>query len=107
MTHAIPDPAAREGVAELVDRLRANRLPPPAERRAIRKRADVTLDDVAKALGVEKMTVSRWERGVRQPWPKNRAAYICLLQALAKLDHDLGWRIRETTAAHADQETAE
>ncbi len=82
MTLAIPDPAIREGVASLVDRLRANRLPPPAERRAIRRRAGASLEDVAAALGVQKMTISRWERGTREPWPKHLAAYICLLEAL-------------------------
>lgn len=85
MTLAIPDPAVREGVASLIDRLRANRLPPPAERRAIRRRAKVSLDDVAGVLGVQKMTVSRWERGEREPWPRHRAAYICLLKALEAL----------------------
>lgn len=90
MTLAIPDPATHEEVANLIDRLRANRLPPPAERRAIRRRANASLEDVASALGVEKMTVSRWERGLRKPWPKHRVAYICLLQALAKVADELG-----------------
>jgi DNA-binding transcriptional regulator YiaG len=85
MTIAIPDPTTRDEVVDLIDRLRANRLPPPAERRAIRLRAHASLDDVAKALGVEKMTVSRWERGIARPWPQHRAAYICLLQALSEI----------------------
>ena len=85
MTLAITDPHMREGVASLVDRLRATRLPPPYERRAIRKRAGASLEDVAAALGVQKMTVSRWERGTREPWPKHLTAYICLLEALAAI----------------------
>ena len=85
MTLAIPEPATDPAVANLIDRLRANRLPPPAERRSIRRRARASLEDVADALGVEKMTVSRWERGIRQPWPKHRAAYISLLRALAEV----------------------
>nr|WP_221374436.1 helix-turn-helix transcriptional regulator [Actinoplanes polyasparticus] len=83
MTVAITDPAVRNGVDSLVDRLRANRLPPPAERRSIRRRAGASLEQVAAAIGVQKMTVSRWERGTREPWPRHLAAYICLLEALA------------------------
>lgn len=89
MTIAIPDPATHDDVVDLVTRLRSNWLPPPAERRAIRKRARASLADVAATLGVEKMTVSRWERGVAQPWPRHRAAYICLLQALAQVGDEL------------------
>lgn len=88
MTIAIPDPTMCDEVADLVSRLRANRLPPPTERRAIRRRALASLDDLAAALGVQKMTVSRWERGVAQPWPRHRAAYICLLQALAEVAYE-------------------
>ncbi|MEU4558480.1 helix-turn-helix domain-containing protein [Actinoplanes sp. NPDC023936] len=86
MTLAVPETGIAPEVAELVDRLRANRLPPPHERRAIRKRADATLDDVAAALGVTKMTASRWERGLRRPQGQNRAAYLGLLRALAGID---------------------
>ncbi len=83
MTLAIPDPATTEEFADLVDRLRANRLPPPAERRAIRDRAEASLEDIARELGVTRMTVCRWERGERKPWKKHRAAYVRLLRRLA------------------------
>ncbi len=86
MTLAIPDPGTHEEVVDLIRRLRANRLPPPDERRAIRCRARASLKDIAQVLGVQVMTVSRWERGIREPWPKHRAAYICLLNALADVD---------------------
>lgn len=83
MTLAVPDLSAeRQGVAELAHRLRGPRLPPPAERRAIRLAAGATLEDVARALRVHAMTVSRWERGVAEPWPRHHAAYLCLLAAL-------------------------
>lgn len=88
MPLANPDLATHEEVAGLIERLRANRLPPPNERRAIRKRAQASLKDIAEALGVEVMTVSRWERGMREPWPKHRAAYLYLLQALAAMADD-------------------
>ena len=89
MTIAIPDPTLHGEVADLVSRLRANWLPPPAERRAIRRRARASLDDVESALGVQRMTISRWERGVAQPWPKHRAAYICVLQALTEVAREI------------------
>jgi DNA-binding transcriptional regulator YiaG len=95
MTIAIPDPTTCDEVADLVGRLRANWLPPPAERRAIRRRARASLDDVAAALGVQKMTISRWERGVVQPWPRHRAAYICLLEALAEVAREHEERAQE------------
>jgi DNA-binding transcriptional regulator YiaG len=95
MTIAIPDSTRDDKVVDLVDRLRANRLPPPSERRAIRRRARASLDDLAAALGVQKMTVSRWERGVAQPWPKHRAAYIGLLQALADVGRELEAQVRK------------
>jgi DNA-binding transcriptional regulator YiaG len=85
MTLAVPEPTAYAEFVDLVARLRANRMPPPAERRAIRQRANASLDDLAEVLGVGKMTLSRWERGERQPRPKHRVAYICLLQALAEV----------------------
>jgi DNA-binding transcriptional regulator YiaG len=90
MTIALPDlRAEREGVAHLAERLRAPRLPPPAECRAIRLAAGATLRDIAAALRVNAMTISRWERGVAEPWPRHRAAYLCLLAALAEVAAEL------------------
>ena len=73
----------------LVDQLRATCLPPPAERRAIRRRAKARLEDIAKAVGVDPMTVSRWERGLSEPWPKNRDDYLRVLDALRTYAHEL------------------
>ncbi len=75
----------REGVAELAAKLRAPRLPLPAECRAIRKAAGATQRDIATALRVDPMTISRWERGLAEPWPRHHAAYLCLLAALAEI----------------------
>lgn len=88
MTLAIPDPRTQDEVVDLVSRLRANRLPPPIERRSIRRTARATLKDVAVALKVDEMTVSRWERGIAEPWPRHRATYICLLLALTEVAHE-------------------
>lgn len=90
MTIATPDlRAEKEGVADLAARLRVPRLPPPAERRAIRVAAGATLRDTATALQVNAMTVSRWERGLAEPWPRHRASYLCLLAALAQVAAEL------------------
>ncbi|GIM88723.1 helix-turn-helix domain-containing protein [Paractinoplanes toevensis] len=89
MSLANPEPWVETEVVNLVDRLRADRLPPPPERRTIRRRARASLKDVAQALGVDIMTVSRWERGKADPWPRHRAAYIRALRALAELAVEL------------------
>jgi transcriptional regulator with XRE-family HTH domain len=47
----------------LVERLRAARLPAPSARRKIREDAGVSLRVGADALGVEVLTLRRWESG--------------------------------------------
>jgi DNA-binding transcriptional regulator YiaG len=90
MTLALPDlRAEKEGVAELARRLRGPQLPPPAQRRAIRLAAGATLRDIAEALQVNAMTISRWERGITEPWPRHHATYLCLLVALADVAAEL------------------
>lgn len=42
-------------------------LPAPEEARRIRLEACLTLKQIAKAVGVTSMAVSRWERGVATP----------------------------------------
>lgn len=58
------------------------RLPPPPMRRAIRKNAGITQSDVAAALGVDRVTVARWERGERTPRGALLRAYVKLLESL-------------------------
>lgn len=90
MTIALPDlRAEKEGVAQLAEQLRVPRLPPPADRRAIRLAAGATLRQIGEALRVDAMTVSRWERGLTEPWPRHRAAYLCLLAALTDVAAEL------------------
>lgn len=60
----------------------ARRLPSPARRRAIRRRAGVNLRDVAEVLGTTAMSVSRWERGICEPSIEMAAAYREVLDAL-------------------------
>lgn len=41
----------------------------PKQIRAFRKRLGLSLDAMAEALGVDRMTVWRWEKGKRTPPP--------------------------------------
>jgi transcriptional regulator with XRE-family HTH domain len=70
---------------QLINRLRADRLPPPARRREIRKAARATLLDVATELGVTQLSVSNWERGLHEPRRRYIQPYRRLLEVLAEL----------------------
>src|SRR5690606_40043364 len=60
-------------------------LPPPDERRRLRKAHGLTVEEVATALKVRRATVSGWEAGKTEPRPPERDAYARLLQQLAEL----------------------
>jgi DNA-binding XRE family transcriptional regulator len=68
----------------LAEQVRASRLPPPRERRRIREAARVSLRRAGEELGVDPMTVLRWERGVVEPRLEHAIAYRELLDALAE-----------------------
>ncbi|GAA2424242.1 telomere-associated protein Tap [Streptomyces glaucus] len=72
---------------DAVDALVASRatLPPPAERRRLRKAHGLTVEEVAAALKVRRATVSGWEAGRTEPRPPERDAYARLLNKLAEL----------------------
>lgn len=89
MTLAPPETRAEGEVVELVDRLRSTRLPPPGEWRAIRRVAGASLRDVAAAVGVDAMTISRWELGRSKPWPRHALAYRRVLDALTEVAREL------------------
>lgn len=61
---------------------RARRLPPPAVARAIRDAAGVSQQQVADELGVNRVSVARWELGERVPRGELRLRYIDLLDEL-------------------------
>jgi DNA-binding transcriptional regulator YiaG len=70
-------------MSDLVSEVRtARRLPPPERARAIRVAAGVSQQRLADELGVHWTTLARWERGERQPRPKQRVAYAELLMRL-------------------------
>lgn len=50
--------------------------------RQIRKHARLRIPEVARLLGVEPSTVSRWERGLRVPGQSAAVAYHRLLSRL-------------------------
>ncbi|WP_371103439.1 helix-turn-helix domain-containing protein, partial [Streptomyces sp. PU_AKi4] len=70
-----------------VDALLASRapLPPPEERRRLRKAHGLTIDEIATALQVRRATVSGWEAGKTEPRPPERDAYARLLDGLSEL----------------------
>jgi DNA-binding transcriptional regulator YiaG len=58
------------------------RLPEPAERRAIRERLGLSRERVARELGVSQETVFQWEAGNATPRKANLPAYVELLERL-------------------------
>jgi DNA-binding transcriptional regulator YiaG len=57
-------------------------LPPPRERRAIRRRAGLAAEAIAQALGVSRQTVSAWEHGRHVPRQPLLGQYAALLRDL-------------------------
>ena len=59
-------------------------LPDPQIRRLLRERAGLTQDEVAQALGVNRVAVTRYEGGTRSPRGHLRTEYARLLEQLAE-----------------------
>jgi transcriptional regulator with XRE-family HTH domain len=74
--------AALENALEIA-RLR-RRLPDARTRRALRERAGLPQAVVARAVGVDRATLSRWESGTRNPDDSHLEAYLQLLDRLAR-----------------------
>lgn len=73
-------------MSQLVDEVRrARTLPSPPLAKAIRQSAGVSQVRLAAELGVHRMTVARWEQGVRKPSGATRAAYAALLADLREI----------------------
>ena len=58
------------------------RLPDPAIRRMIRERAEISQADLARAVGVGRASVARWEAGTRTPGRKVVGRYLEVLDQL-------------------------
>ncbi|MFD0353637.1 helix-turn-helix transcriptional regulator [Streptomyces sp. NPDC127110] len=59
-------------------------LPPPEERKRVRKAYGITQADVADSVGVHRITVSAWERGTYDPTGDARARYMRLFTHMKK-----------------------
>jgi transcriptional regulator with XRE-family HTH domain len=71
---------------ELLERVRARRvLPPAAERQRIRKAAGLSQRELGCALGVSWMAINRWEAGSRPREHKHEVAYADLLIELNRI----------------------
>ncbi|HEY5835314.1 helix-turn-helix domain-containing protein, partial [Streptomyces sp.] len=68
-------------------------LPPPDERKRLRKAAGLVQEDVAAALHVGRETVNGWETGRTMPRPPRLQAYKRLLE---------GWAARYPAASEAE-----
>ncbi|MGX5770483.1 helix-turn-helix transcriptional regulator [Microbacterium trichothecenolyticum] len=68
----------------LIDNVRTrSALPTPALRRAIREAAGVSQGQIARELGVHRMTVCRWEAGTSTPRGDHLHAYAAILNGLS------------------------
>jgi DNA-binding transcriptional regulator YiaG len=68
--------------AELARARTRGSLPPPALRRLIRERAGLTQAALARALGVNRAVLSRWENGERTP--RDPRGYLDVLERLER-----------------------
>lgn len=63
----------------------ARRLPPPRLAREIRAAAGVSQARLASELGVQRVTVARWESGSRRPRGALLIRYLDLLEQLQQV----------------------
>jgi DNA-binding transcriptional regulator YiaG len=67
-----------------IERVRVRRrLPPPSARQLLRRRAGLSQNEIAAALGVTREAVALWEAGRRTPRPATASAYLAILERLA------------------------
>jgi transcriptional regulator with XRE-family HTH domain len=59
-------------------------LPSPKVCRMIREQAGLSQNDIADALGVSRVAVTRWENGARRPRGRLLRRYARLLEEIAK-----------------------
>jgi DNA-binding transcriptional regulator YiaG len=75
MTTTLEEPA-RETLIQLRERAEQSKLPSPSERRAIRRRAGVSVAELASALHVSPAVIYFWESGQRNPSRGFRERYL-------------------------------
>lgn len=70
---------------DLIREVRARRgLPHPPLARAIREAAGISQGRLAQELGVDRVTVTRWESGVRRPRGSTATRYAEILAQLKR-----------------------
>ena len=69
-------------VQELTEATNRRRLPDPPFRRLIRAQAGISQAGMARAIGVTRSAVTRWEQGTRTPRGRVLAAYLTVLDEL-------------------------
>ncbi len=70
----------------LIDEVRQRRrLPKPSTARAIREEAGISQQRMATEIGVDRMTLARWESGRRKPRPRAAASSAALLDQLRQV----------------------
>ncbi|MFE3128302.1 helix-turn-helix domain-containing protein [Streptomyces hydrogenans] len=79
----MPDPDRSRQVDALLNAL-PEELPPPRVRAKLRMAAGLTQQDVADAVGVKRVAVTRWELGQTSPRRPHRENYLRLLRGLAE-----------------------
>lgn len=87
MTTTTTSDAAAAALARLDQLLAAKRrpdLPTPAQRRALRIHARLTIDELAQVLGVNRSTIRDWEKGNSTPRNGRAHAYAAVLSRLAR-----------------------
>ena len=73
---------------------RVRELAISGEARMIRENARLSTTDLARAVGVDKSLVSRWERGDRLPWASAAALrYEAILVRLRKMRTTVGAQV--------------
>jgi transcriptional regulator with XRE-family HTH domain len=75
----MPDPLD----AILARQARLRRLPAPSIRRALRMHHGLSQDQIARLLGVDRASVSRYESGERSPGAAIAERYLDILERLA------------------------
>jgi len=70
---------------EMAEVGRRRRLPSPAELRAKREEANLSQAAMARAIGVARSSLTRWETGGRKPLGRTLQLYLAVLDAVDEL----------------------
>jgi DNA-binding transcriptional regulator YiaG len=62
------------------------KLPDPEEQLRLRNSAGLSQRDLARLMGVTRVSVSYWERGRNEPSGENRARYVTVMDELQKAE---------------------